>query len=120
MENNLLLLFKLILSNSSIARLEKLANEEDLPLVEKPKLVKVEPRDGRNRYTLFYQGPGLLVDVNVTETTPSISPEALAAAGGMMPVDFHNFRARPWRTDKGEVRMSVKADKIIPATTDKK
>lgn len=76
--------------------------------------MKMETREGTSSYTLLYPMAGLLVVARVEEATPTVTTEQIAAAGGMVAVNAVNLRARVWRTQQGERRMSVKADKITP------
>lgn len=117
MNNNDILLQKLLLSSSSIANFPQLAIETALSPDKQPRVLQIERRENVTIYTTLYPSAGLLLDVKVTEDTPSITQDKITAAGGMLPVDFANFRARTWRTDRGEIRMSVKADKVIPTTS---
>ena len=114
---NMTLLDGLQATNYGLAHLDMLTDGKEVPAERKPLLSKVVcDREGITEYHLYYRGPGLMLVVRVKEDSPSIPPEKVAAAGGMLPVDPVNLTVRTWRTDKNELRVSVKADKLIPAT----
>ena len=104
----------LVMSNSTLANFDQLSLEREVPPERKPRVTKVETRDGVTTYSLFYPMAGFPVTARVEEATPAITNEKIAASGGMIAVDTVNLRARVWRTQQGERRMSVKADKITP------
>lgn len=106
----------LVMSNSTLANLDQLSLEREVPPERKPRVTKVESRDGVTTYSLFYPMAGFPVTARVEETTPAITQAQITAAGGMVAVEAVNLRARTWRTKQGELRLSVKADKITPIT----
>lgn len=105
-------------TNYGLACMDMLNEEKEVPVERKPLLTRVvTDREGITEYYLYYRGSGLMLVVRVEEASPSISPEKVAAAGGMLPVDPVNLTVRTWRTkDKNELRVSVKADKLVPVT----
>ena len=111
---NLAVLEGLALSNSTLANFEKLALEQEVPAERKPKVMKVETREGTTNYTLLYPLAGLLIVARVEEVTPTITNEKIVAAGGMVMVEAVNLRARTWKNKQGELRLSITADKITP------
>ena len=72
---NLAVLEGLALSNSTLANFEKLALEQEVPAERKPKVMKVETREGTTNYTLLYPLAGLLIVARVAEVTPTITNE---------------------------------------------
>lgn len=111
------ILDNVIFSSYTLANFKRLQQEAEIPPEAKPRLLGLDRRENVSEYTTLFPAAGLVVSVRITEDIPSITQDKITAAGGMLPVDFANFRARTWRTDRGEIRMSVKADKVIPTTS---